>query len=148
MKVPKLAVDQRRGLENDIVSQGDRRCDGLRQPCAVRIDDHEIEAARQDSCRLSAQSARRDRHRGLFDTRPDRRCGIHATYLGRAEPGDRAGVFHGDEHADAARLVDVRSVGRSPCVGCAAQVMITSARSGARLMKPDRGTTNEFEKRI
>ena len=96
------------------VHQGDRRRDGGRQSRALRVDDPEGAAARQDSDRLSAQPARHDRRRPLLHPRPAGRAGLYAARLGRARARDRAGLFHRPQHADAPRLPRGRSVGGFP----------------------------------
>ena len=52
-------------------------------PSKYRRDDHEIEAPRKDTRRLSAQSARRDGGRALLHARPSRSRRLDAARLGR-----------------------------------------------------------------
>ena len=86
---------------------------GGRQSRALRLDDPEGAAAWQDPDRLSAQSARHDRGRRLFDPRPPGRFSFDAPRLGRAHVRNRAGLFHHPQCAGAP-LVGGRSVGGFP----------------------------------
>ena len=74
--------------------------------------DHQVEAARQDPGRLSAQRARLDGRGGLFHPGPGRRAGVDAAGLGRARPGHRSRLLHGRQHPDAAGPPHGRSMGR------------------------------------
>ena len=66
----------------------------------------------KDLPRLSAQRARRDRHRRLFDARASGRGGVGAGRLGRAWPEARAEQVHPAQHRAPPRRAEEGSVGR------------------------------------
>ena len=95
--------------------QSDRGRDGRRQPRPLRRDHHQGEAARQDPGRLSAQPARHDRRRRLFDPRPARRAGLDAAWPGTSSgPKSGPAYFTVVNAPDAPRLACAGSVGGFP----------------------------------